>query len=141
MKALKTGHRFDPSDYKEGDYTSKEMLEFLNANYSSGKQIIEFDNNGNIIGVSTTKGTKASGQKDLLRGVNEALYCVSYKDAIVGLNYSELIQKKSHKYPSISRNPFSAHHPVKSGYETKTDSVGLKAEDFKLFGKLKKSKK
>jgi hypothetical protein len=126
MKFSKGGFDFQKKRSDEYDYNSDEIYQHLQK-FNVRQNIIKFDKNGKVKTVVSGKDRKENTKYDLMKDT-EVLYCISMSDAIIGLNWTELIINN----PKLIDNPFYLHHVYNSMYGKDTDSIGLKLEDFTL---------
>ena len=123
----------------EGDYNTKETYKHLQKFKSHSQRLLRFYPDTGYIKktVSGIKGKEYKSKNFLLLQDCELLFCVSYKDVILGLNYSEKIKNK----PLELHNPFYKQHLVKSAYEKKTETVGFDLGIWTLIKRIPKPKK
>lgn len=126
MKFSKGGFDFQNKRTDEDDYNDDETYKHLQK-FNVKQNIIKFKNDGTVNSVLSGKN-KTENEKYKLMKDAEVLYCVSMSDAILGLNYSQMIRDNN----KLVDNPFYSHHLYKSSYGKYTDSIGLKLENFTL---------
>ena len=135
MKMPKTNFNISKLGNLEDSYTPSAYYEYIRQISKFGKQkIIGFDTNNRIDKIFRLSKDKATKEdKELLVINNEMykgaklLYLVSVKDALLGCNWSNELQKDE----ALRENPLRRLKPVPSAYGAKTgekpitDSIGL----------------
>ena len=129
MKFTKGGYAFQNKPTDENDYNTKEIYEHLQK-YNTKQNIIRFNTDGKIRTVESGKERRENLNFNIMKGA-EVIYCISMSDAILGLNYSNEINKNK----KLVDNPFYSHKLMKSNYGKTTDSIGLKLENLQLIKK------
>ena len=123
-------HTEDVSSYtKQGWYDYKEKG--IHSNFFRKQKFIHFNNNGTIESIKLHNGNDVKfGDLKLTDVFKDAkvLYMISYKDALLGMNWSSKLQEN----PELVIDPLYRYKPTRSAYGYETDSLGLTFRDFKV---------
>lgn len=141
MKMSKTNFQYQKEKLIESGLTPKEYYKYIHDRGLTNKQKqVNVNNEGVITSISlpgkkdTPYGSKNPGFK-LFSG-SKILYCVSLHDALLGVNWSDMLKKD----PNLVIDPFYKFKPVASAYghekgEASTDSIGIPFNTFKVLAR------
>jgi hypothetical protein len=141
MKMTKTNFQYPEEKLIESGLTHKEYYKYVHKRgLSTTRKQVNVNDEGMITSISL------SGKKDTPYGSNnpgfklftgaKILYCVSLQDALLGVNWSDMLKND----PNLVIDPFYKFKPVASAYghekgKASTDSIGIPFNTFKVIAR------
>ena len=142
MKLSKTNFQYKYAKHTEGGVTKSDFYDYFHKDAKIiGKTRTQFNTDGTIQGIYNSQSDKPVTNKgyDLFKD-SKVLYLVSFKDALLGMNWSKTLNTLSEKHKSFFDNPLYLRHPTQSAYGAHatstgrlrryTDSLALRPTDF-----------
>jgi hypothetical protein len=126
MKLSKTNFQYKYAKPTEGGVTKPDFYDYFHNDAKlRGQTRTKFNNNGIIEGIYNSQGNNLSSNigYDLYKG-GKVLYLVSFKDALLGMNWSKTLSTLGSKHKSFFEDPLHLRHPTQSAYGSHTTSTG-----------------
>ena len=146
MKMTKSNFQYPESKLIESGITNEDYYKYIRKHLTSGRKQVIVNDEGVITDIvnagSNTRYAKDTFEQigyDLFIGA-KILYCVSLKDALLGVNWSDMLAND----PNLLIDPFYKFKPVATAYgpkkgEANTDSMGLTFNVFKVLARYRSS--
>ena len=146
MKMTKSNFQYPESKLIESGITNEDYYTYVKEHLTSGRKQVIVNDEGVITDI-VNAGSKTRFAKDTFEQIGydlfigaKILYCVSLKDALLGMNWSDMIAND----PNLLIDPFYKFKPVATAYgpekgEANTDSMGLTFNVFKILARYRSS--
>ena len=150
MKMTKTNFKYPKEKLVKSGITNEDYYSYVRNKLTSGRKQVVVNDEGvitDIVNAGSETEPKTRFSKDTFEQIGydlfigaKILYCVSLKDALLGMNWSDMLAND----PDLRSDPFYKFKPVATAYgpekgEANTDSMGLTFNVFKVLARYQSS--